>query len=145
LLLEELYFWGEWFGKDNKGKSTKYKTCLDDVANHVKMPQKAMFFKDRSKKAAEEKKSSDSQSKKPEPEPTSDKRRPSLTVGADKKKEEHKSSTTTSRTPDAGSSKPSTKKMGLFLLLELSLIVLFSSGFAGTEWTKGFYDGSLDW
>ncbi len=123
--MEELYFWGEWFGKDNKGKSTKYKTYLDDVANHVKMPQKAMFFKDRSKKSTEEKKSSDSQSKKPaaEPEPTSDKRRPSLTV-TDKKKEEHKSSTTSSKTPDAGagsSKNPSTKKMGIFVLFYFSL------------------------
>ena len=112
--MEEIYFWSEWFGKDTKGKSTKYRTALDDVSRHVKMPEKIMFFKDRTKK--DDKKSSaaaDAQSKssRAQPEPTSDKRRPSLTAP---KKEEHKSSSgATGKTPEGtGSGKaPSTKQI----------------------------------
>lgn len=44
LILEELFFWSEWFGVDSKGKVTKYRTVLEDVAVHVQMPKKILFF-----------------------------------------------------------------------------------------------------
>ena len=53
LLLECIYFWGEYHGTDEAGKSTKFKATLQNVAKSVEMPKKAVFFskdKDKNKK-----------------------------------------------------------------------------------------------
>lgn len=64
LILEEIYFWSEWFGTDAKGKVTKYRTVLEDVASTCQMPKKILFFtKEKPKKPEESQfKSSSSQS-----------------------------------------------------------------------------------
>ena len=50
LLLECIYFWGEYHGTDESGKSTKFKATLQNVAKSVEMPKKAVFFsKDKGK------------------------------------------------------------------------------------------------
>lgn len=52
LLLECIIFWAEWFGKDIKGKPTKFQSTYDEVFQKVEIPKKFSFFK--KKKAAAE-------------------------------------------------------------------------------------------
>ena len=61
LLLEYIYFWSEYHGIDEAGKSTKYKATLEDVTKNVQMPKKVFFLSKDEDKNKKSKQSSASQ------------------------------------------------------------------------------------